>query len=202
MKKILALALALFAGTASAAISATKHNMNTYIGSGTADVCYFCHSAHNGATSTAPLWSRNSVTAGGWTFFTSQTISTNISAVDAFSGACLSCHDGTIAVNVTMKGKIGVAADKFLNAGNAYLSKNISNDHPVSISWAAAAVAGNESGLPATFPAANGFKLYGGTPSIVCESCHAVHGGTGTFTKFLRVDPASGSFCAGCHTTK
>lgn len=211
MKKMLAIALVLAAGTASAAVSSTKHNMNSYSGSqtqggttanatgGTGDVCYYCHAAHNTLVGAAPLWARNNPVTTSYVTYSSSTISKNINGImDPVSLACLSCHDGTIAVNQTIKGRVGgLATDKFmLGNATAKIGPNLSNDHPVSIAWAGTGYAG----LTATMPAA--FQPYniGGSPGLACASCHEPHGTA--FSKFLRADPNSGSFCVSCHASK
>lgn len=38
-----------------------------------------------------------------------------------------------------------------------------------------------------------------GSTGIECVSCHVVHGETGSFTRFLRVDIASSALCLACH---
>lgn len=197
MKKIFALALALFASTALAAVSSTKHNMNTFNGN-TGDVCYYCHAAHN-ALSNAPLWSRNNSTAS-YTFYSSATISVNLagtsnSVLDGVSNACLSCHDGTIGTATTIKGQIGTNNLLITNV-NKKIGPVLTNDHPIGLTWNT-----NYAGLAAS-TAISPFKLYG-TNQISCASCHSVHGGVATAAKqFMRADPASGTFCVTCHVNK
>jgi predicted CXXCH cytochrome family protein len=216
MKKILALALVLVAGTASAAgVASTKHNMNTYtgnstannnttpgtVGGGTGDVCYYCHTAHNTLTTTqAPLWARNLPTTTGYTLYKSPTISVNIATVDSVSLACLSCHDGTIAVNQTINGTVGGLAQAKYLIGNATtrIGPNISNDHPVSLQWAPDAANGLVASMPAPFQA---YSTPIGSMTLTCAGCHEAHGTPG-FSKFLRADPNSGSFCVTCHAAK
>lgn len=204
MKKIIALGLALFASSALAAVSSTKHNMNTYIGSGTADVCYFCHAAHNAQPNTrGPLWARLDPTTT-YTYYTSPTVSSN-SPTLGISLSCLSCHDGSIAVNTTIKGT-NVSTGPMTYVGqagknpNKKIGPNVSNDHPIGLVYNPAAAP--NAGLAAA-SAISPFRLYGASGTIECASCHAVHGGVGTAAiQFMRVDPASGNFCAQCHATK
>jgi predicted CXXCH cytochrome family protein len=206
MKKAFAIALALVAGSASAAVVNSKHNIGNYTGNGGAvgggDVCYFCHAAHNTLT-LAPLWARNSPGPGGYTTYSSGTISVNIGGfIDDFSRACMSCHDGSIAVNQTIKGKLGTnAGNVYILNGNAKVGPDLSNDHPVSLTWAADAT----NGLLATAPAP--FRLYNtsrnGTAinnAITCGTCHAVH--DTTYSKFLRANPNASGFCSLCHANK
>ena len=91
----------------------TKHNMtrnpdilvNSTAGTGTTEVCIFCHTPH-GANPTlsglAPLWQRN--VSPGTAFIAYSTPNFDASGLDAgrpkgVSLACLSCHDGNIAID-------------------------------------------------------------------------------------------------------
>jgi predicted CXXCH cytochrome family protein len=209
MKKAFAIALALVAGSASAAVVNSKHNIGNYngVGSGGAvgggDVCYFCHAAHNTGT-IAPLWARNNPTNGGYTTFQSGTISVNIAGtIDNFSLACMSCHDGTVAVNQTIKGKLGTnAGNVYIAAGNTRIGPDLSNDHPVSLQWPAPdSVNGLLPSVPAPFRTYNTSR--GGTAltqAMTCGTCHAVH--DTTYSKFLRANPNAAGFCALCHANK
>jgi predicted CXXCH cytochrome family protein len=208
MKKVLALAVALYAGTAFAAVSASKHNINNFTTPtanfvGTGDVCYYCHAAHNTVGGQyQPLWARSNPVTSGYTTYSSSTVSKNIAgAVDQVSLACLSCHDGSIATNQTIKGRVGGgASDKFIGAfdANKQIGPNISNDHPVSINWPGTAYAGLTATVPAPFIV---FNTSAGATTLTCASCHEPHGQF-AFVKFLRADPASGSFCVTCHANK
>lgn len=66
------------------------------------EVCVYCHTPHGGESSNAPLWNRTVPATGSYTPYSSSTIDTNggvIPQPDGISLACLSCHDGTIAVD-------------------------------------------------------------------------------------------------------
>lgn len=66
------------------------------------EVCVYCHTPHGAQNSNAPLWNRTLPTTGNYTPYSSTTIDTNggvIPQPDGVSLACLSCHDGTIAVD-------------------------------------------------------------------------------------------------------
>jgi predicted CXXCH cytochrome family protein len=70
------------------------------------EVCVYCHTPHGG-DSIAPLWNR-SLTTASFSMYDSSTIDTTIPGTPSgVSLACLSCHDGTIAVDaiINMPGK-------------------------------------------------------------------------------------------------
>jgi len=88
----------------------TKHNLaaNTDIlASGTTEVCVFCHTPHGGRTDVAgggaPLWNRALPPKAEFTNYSSPNFDNSQGAETAgpkgVSLACLSCHDGTIALD-------------------------------------------------------------------------------------------------------
>jgi predicted CXXCH cytochrome family protein len=172
VKSIAAAALVFGAVSAHAGIAATKHNLGAqvtltqgggqninYMSSGTTEICVFCHTPHASNTAVkAPLW--NKPTGTGYTTYSTATSATIDGNVDmsGVSLACLSCHDGTQAmdtmINKPGSGGYDVAgsvlsaggaawngadqlAGKMINAGQfiANLSKDLTNDHPVGIQY-------------------------------------------------------------------
>lgn len=149
---------------ASAVISNTKHNLTT-TGPGTvkfsdasADMCKFCHLVHDANTLNGTLWARAAPTGVGFTTPNATSDGTALDATNAALGAgstkCLSCHDGTVALNVVVNG-VGVGqivAGTNTAAGNTaaqttaglagvalrgptYLA-NLNGQHPVGIAFA------------------------------------------------------------------
>lgn len=165
---IAAAALAVFASmvaeTAVAGIAATKHNLGaggtqavhvqTDPVGGTAEICVFCHTPHGANTAvTAPLWNKalpattyQLYNAGGG----SATLDGEVLAVGSVSAACLSCHDGTAAldnmINAPGSGGYNAAGaaqgytwtgstDGKMPAGITNLTGDLRNDHPVGIAY-------------------------------------------------------------------
>ncbi|MBI3605226.1 MAG: cytochrome c3 family protein [Nitrospirae bacterium] len=62
------------------------------------EACIYCHTPHN-ASSTAPLWNRNLPDPSGYQMYTSPNFDSKVAAPDGISLACLSCHDGSVAVD-------------------------------------------------------------------------------------------------------
>lgn len=172
VKQTLALAsLALVASAASAAltgISNTKHNL-TSTGTGpnkqtsTEQICVFCHTPHAANTSVeAPLWNKGLPSASGYTTYStanSSTIDGEVLGVGSVSAACLSCHDGTQAmdnlVNAPGSGNynsgganqayVWTAGGEMIGAaGNsiANLGQNLRNDHPIGIQYCGGGITG------------------------------------------------------------
>jgi predicted CXXCH cytochrome family protein len=164
------------AGQAGAAgIADTKHNLSTTntratdnrVSAGTEEICVFCHTPHGAdVTVPAPLWNKRLPAATGYTTYASLNSSTIDGAftttVGGVSLACLSCHDGTQAMDniinapgpggldPTGGGALGraytwvsgtpgprVDADGRLIGTNnaALLGTDLSNDHPIGIQY-------------------------------------------------------------------
>lgn len=156
------LAAALISGTAIAGVADSKHNLSDP--AATNEVCVFCHTPHGASSDvTAPLWNRAAGTAS-YTRYSSlgtATLDGEEVAVGSVSLACLSCHDGTQAMDSVINqpgsgGYTAGGAEISSGAGSVIsnmsgepipmLGTDLSNDHPVSIEYAGGAcngVAGN-----------------------------------------------------------
>jgi hypothetical protein len=80
--------------------SATPENIRTVAPGGTDEVCVFCHTPHfsNADMVDAPLWNR--MTSGAvYTPYDSSTEDSKPGQPTGNSIACLSCHDGTVALD-------------------------------------------------------------------------------------------------------
>lgn len=105
---VVCLIVALLGGPAFPGVVGSKHDL-TYVagvagpGHGTnyfnnyGEVCVYCHTAH-GASSLAPLWNRVTPSQP-YVTYASATMDTAPGQPSAYSLTCLSCHDGTIAVD-------------------------------------------------------------------------------------------------------
>lgn len=177
---LLAALCLLVGGNASAAIADTKHNLGSGPGpagrnqvTDTAEICVFCHTPHGGdINAPAPLWNKRlgtpGVPAGGGTYITYDTLQTPsldgaIAAVGSISMACLSCHDGTQAMDniINAPGSGGLVADGGGNDGRAFtwtganvntlgrlsggaalIGTDLSNDHPIGIQYCGGGLTG------------------------------------------------------------
>lgn len=163
-------------------IAATKHNLGNGAGlagrnqtDATAEICVFCHTPHGGDTSApVPLWNKrlgvNGLPAGGGSYTTYATLQTpsldgTVAAVGSVSMACLSCHDGTQAMDnvINAPGSGGVVADGGGNGGRAWawtgatvdqatgrlssgpalIGTDLSNDHPIGIQYCGGGLSGS-----------------------------------------------------------
>lgn len=172
------------------------------------EVCVYCHTPHGGGNSTnAPLWNRNFGPGSGsyqmynnaWSSTIDMTVASSPQGV---SLACLSCHDGTIGLDViinrpnadtTLAPKNGTMP---ANAGQffANLGTDLRNDHPVSVTYST--TADPAFNAPDANNRINGeLPLYSGR--VECGSCHNPHNTTNP--PFLRKANAGSALCTTCH---
>lgn len=96
-------------------------------------VCSTCHAAHNtDPNQLIPLWAHATSSA---TFipYTSPSINFVPGNPDGTSLACLSCHDGTIAINQGINGQIGTPL-QFIDPG-AQIGSDLHTTHPISFDY-------------------------------------------------------------------
>jgi predicted CXXCH cytochrome family protein len=117
---------------------------------------------------------------------------------DGSSKLCLSCHDGTVA----LENFGGVTTGTTEITGDALMGTDLSNDHPVSFTYnTALATADGELEDPST-----GLSGLGGTidddmlisGKMQCSSCHDVHNTAGINYMLLKSNSAS-ALCLTCH---
>lgn len=149
--------LLMFAGQISADIVGSKHDL-TPGGTGqdqstTDQVCVFCHTPHGSATDApVPLWNKVLGTPSSYTQYSTlqlPSFEAEEAPVGSVSLACLSCHDGTQAMDVVLNlpGSGGYnATGAEIDAGTVSnmtgtpipnLGTDLTNDHPISMQYAA-----------------------------------------------------------------
>jgi predicted CXXCH cytochrome family protein len=180
-----------------ATIAGTPHDLSSGGSSafkgGSDQVCIYCHTPHNAATTQlVPLWNHASSTTTTFTLYSSTTLNAVPGQPTNISKACLSCHDGSVAAD----SYAAVTGTKLIT-GSALLSSNLSNDHPISITYdAALAIA--DVGLVSPTSASlvvTGIPLF--TGKMECASCHSVHDNSNA--PFLRFSNLGSALCLKCH---
>jgi predicted CXXCH cytochrome family protein len=198
---IFATVLAVMAGPAfaqKAQMSGKKHDLRA--AGNTGDLCGACHTSHNAGTNYgALLWNRNTTTAT-FTYYNTNVNAdfkggtVDITAGNKISLLCMSCHDGTIALDSVLYTPSGTTFKTGLMTGAAKLSTDLSNDHPVAFSYDSSVTA-----LPAVYNTTPTLaKLFGatGTRRVECASCHDVHA---IPSKMLRAPNTNSQLCLDCH---
>lgn len=173
------------------------------------EVCVYCHTPHGGSTA-GPLWNRG---ASGATYlmYTVENSATMDMVVGAAPGAvslaCLSCHDGTLGLDVITNVPntyVGAAATGAITMATLFptapgsfknLGADLRNDHPIAVTFNTALDAAYNT--QASIVTA-GLPFYGtGVNQIECGTCHNVHNGTNV--PFLRIANTASALCTTCH---
>ncbi len=172
---LLGVLLWLVGGQLHAGVFNTKHNLssgglnaasNT---SGTREICVFCHTPHGGnAAAAVPLWNRNLDHTGFETYdqLGTTTLDAAIEPIGSVSVACLSCHDGTQAMDALINepgslthtpgfrngrwsGQASVSEGRIGRpAVITNLGKDLTNDHPIGVQFAGGGYALSNAGGP------------------------------------------------------
>ncbi len=208
---VAAVALMIGSTSAVAGIAETPHNMNGKIGNpAEADgrVCVFCHTPHaaNNDMIYAPLWNKPIPTTAFTMYGTTIAGTATADAPSMVSLACLSCHDGTSAINSVINapgsgmgpGFVGTAA--YLDGVFAIGKDGLTNDHPVSIDYIT-----GRAGLydPTTPLVGEGWGAYTTINDMLrngkveCGSCHDPH--NADHGSFLRNSNTGSALCLTCH---
>ena len=170
---------------ASAGLQNTHHDFSSLTGSG--EICKPCHTPHNADTgvTASPLWNHE-VTTASFTPYNSPTLTANVGQPTGTSKLCLSCHDGTVAID-SFGGRTGTVyiTDSFYGgpSGGTLLSwfgTHLGDEHPLSFTYDSA-LAQEDGALrdPTTTPSGLGGTisedLLDGGNRMECTSCHDPH---------------------------
>ncbi len=182
-----------------AAITGSAHDFSTENWNFGGEICQPCHTPHDASLDVAgsPLWNRQS-TSAIFQLYSSPTFdgASTIAQPSGTSKLCLSCHDGTVALD-NFGGFTGGNEFTFLQVGT-----DLRNDHPISFVYDSA-LATQDPGLydPTTVSSGLGGTihvdlLHGG--KVECTSCHNVHNESGA-DYLLRKSNAGSALCLTCH---
>ena len=178
------------------------------------EVCIFCHTPHSAPgdiNQAIPVWNHET-TVAQFTLYTSTSLK---GAVDAQplgpSLACLSCHDGTLAVGALHEVPLGGGHEDYAQAaggvnrgtgmieGPNQMGRDLTSVHPISVTY-------RDDLSPTLRPAGElvGVKLYPSNvrgAKVQCASCHDPHnfGIEGSTAPFLRVSKQGSALCLACH---
>jgi len=193
--------------------------------------CVFCHTPHKGSIS-VPLWNRSQTTTT-YQVYTSSTLDaaspTSAAIHSSVSGACLSCHDGSIAIDVltNLAGAAHAASIAFtrqatakatysnsgsgtgniMSDGSPFLGTDLRNDHPITIIYETARaatptefVSQTVTGSKITVGTVNPLPLYGASGATATVECASCHNPHNNVNgMFLRKSNAGSALCLTCH---
>ena len=186
-------------------------------------LCNYCHVAHKFAADGGLgqngmgilLWNHTLSSSQAYTTYDSWTRQSNDIAslqptgngnVDLQNPSimCMSCHDGTVALNSTYTGPIGstgaLPGDRIINPADA------NKTHPINFTYDATLASNAKMRVPAGVQGVDAntsnaiVPLFGG--KMQCATCHEPHTNTHLlFRQFSQVYSATnGSWCLYCHS--
>lgn len=193
--------------------------------------CVFCHTPHGGVTN-IPLWNRGTPTGTTYQLYSSSTsnVTTTGAAVAAsVSGACMSCHDGTLAMDVLLNvnglpftpavaftrqtgakstyTSTGGGTNNLMSGGLPFVGTDLRNDHPVTIVYETARastptefVTQVVSGVKITVGTTNPLPLFGASAATATVECASCHNAhNNSLGNFLRKANTGSAICLTCH---
>jgi len=195
-------ALVCATGTALGQITNSPHDFSSYAWSG-GEICKPCHTTHFANTTAGRLWNHELSTAT-YTLFEGETGTS--ADLDRESRLCMSCHDGTVALD-SFGGQTGTS---FI-PGRANVGTDLRDDHPI----------GKDAVYPTTTSTrfnpqntSHQIPVPGTTTSlrlkswtntagveqyvVGCRTCHNVHN-AGNFDHMLYVSNSASKLCLACH---
>jgi len=188
----LVLSLGLFgyanSSLAQSAMTGTPHDITS------GDICITCHTPHSSGSQLVPLWNHETTAVASYTMYSSGSMK-NVMGTEPgnVSKACLSCHDGTVAID-----SYGGATGNVMMNGNELVGSvtggvnDLSSNHPIAVTYNHVLDTGLKDVTTLTLP------LYGpSNDQVGCASCHNPHDNTNS--KFLRVSNTSSGLCINCH---
>ena len=194
-------------------LAGTAHDFSAAAWGG-GQVCVACHTPHNSiaAASNAPLWN-HTVTNTAYTLYASSSLTATMAPPTVGDKLCLSCHDGTVAVD-SYRGSLGMPTppgSTLISSANK-IGTDLNVHHPSSFIYDT--VLANANGSlwdPASkvVTVGSGAQQKTGSISTVmlsgnqvqCSSCHDVHNTyTATTKNLLKVSMSRSAMCFVCHS--
>jgi predicted CXXCH cytochrome family protein len=182
-------------------ITGSKHDFKAETWNAGGEICIVCHTPHNANTSvsTAPLWNHAVTATAAFTLYSSGTLNATMGQPDGSSKLCLSCHDGTVA----LENFGGTTGGTHMIPAASLLGTNLTGEHPVSFTYDAA-LATADGGLknPTTATGIGTGTIQGtmlNSNKMQCSSCHDVHNSAGISKLLVKANTAS-ALCLTCHS--
>ena len=217
-----------FAKAPKSAVASSMHDLRNGIGgnewsAASFTLCSFCHIAHKpGAVVSAPakagplLWNHTFSSVAAYGVYTSDTFAGygtdiadvgtgNTGVTTTVSNLCLSCHDGTVAINSFYEGITKSDFSGNIVEGTVFMPddttiKDMTQIHPVNFTYDAT-LAG-KAGILVPFStqsvdSAGEIPLFSG--KLQCATCHDPHNGASPIFEQNFPAQSSGTFCTYCH---
>ena len=192
--------------TAIGQISGTKHDFSGRSWAPLENkICGVCHATHNAKSEpSAPLWNHQSTAVAAYDIYSSPTFDSHggltITIPSESSKLCLSCHDGTVALENF--GDITTGTNYIPAESRIGSSGDMRKEHPISFQYTDA-LATADGGLRPPTTTNSGL---GGTidndmlfnSKLECASCHDVHNKYNV-SHLLKMSNINSQLCLTCH---
>ena len=183
-------------------ITGSAHDFSAQSWNPTGEICAPCHTPHNAdiTVTDSPLWN-HAVTNATFLLYQSSTLdATDLSQPSGRSKLCLSCHDGTVALD-SFGGRTGT---NFIPT-EALIGTDLRNDHPISFTYDDT-LAQTDAELFPPSSTQSGVVGKSGTiqtdmlfnNKLECASCHDPHNSAGVDNLLVKANTAS-ALCLTCH---
>lgn len=205
-KLVIITAVILFAGSIFAqGIENSKHDFSGE--SWTTEICNVCHTPHNANTDVtgAPLWNHGLTEVSAYTLYTSHTLTATLGEPDGGSKLCLSCHDGTVAIDNYGGETAGTIMIGAYSGTSPYsnIGSDINDDHPISFVYDATLATTDGTLFD---PTSQSSGVGAGTVDedllrnhkLECSSCHDAHDTAGNDYMLVKANTTS-ALCLTCH---
>lgn len=206
ISRVAALALTGVASAASAgSIIGSPHDFTRFAWSG-GQVCVTCHgSARANASVMAPMWNHE-LSTRSYASYSSGTLRASVGQPGYVSRMCLSCHDGSVAID-SYGGKTGA---QFITPMN-HIGPVLTGDHPIGFVYDSALAAASGTLFDPNAKVVtigSGAQTQTGSIAAVllkngqleCTSCHDVHNAfTVGNSRLLKMGLDRSDICTACH---
>jgi len=197
----LTLAILMFSYGFGQSIAGSAHDFSGDGWNPNGEICQVCHTPHGAISGlVAPLWNHEVSTATYqlYTNLISPSFDGTTTQPDGSSKLCLSCHDGTVALD-NFDGATG--GSQFISGGEL-IGTDLTTEHPISFVYdAALATTDGDLYDPTTQTSGLGGTIDGDmllAQKLQCSSCHDVHNGSGA-ASLLVMSNAGSALCLTCH---
>jgi predicted CXXCH cytochrome family protein len=182
-------------GVGSAALADIAGSAHDFVGDDwnpTGEVCVVCHTPHDSdmSLSDSPLWNHE-VTEAVYTVYSSPTMDVPVGQPGPASKLCLSCHDGTVAID-----SFGGATGDTPIGEEWEIDSDLRDDHPIGMDWDHQTLQPNPncSACHTVSP-----MNYFGPPffdgRVECPTCHDPHNGGAPEPGLLRRTRVDSALC-------
>jgi len=171
-----------------AIVAGTAHDLSP--GRDGSRACQYCHTPHMAMAGT-PLWNHQ-LSDRTYEIYWSSSLDADVGQPTGSSKLCLSCHDGTVALEATIRGGGGRT---YIPPGSTNLGTDLSDDHPISFVYSND-LSNKDPQIRSPETLGEDFRL-DQYDEMQCSTCHDPH--DNTFGNFLVASNVRSNLCVQCH---